>query len=272
MDQKLITLSSDFEKQSRGIGNMEGIIYRINPEARVIHLMHGLPAFDILSAARAMETVKFMPVGFHVCVVDPGVGTERRGIIVKAKRGDCFVGPDNGCLMTASRMLGGIEKIVTLENEEYMNTPVSPLFHGRDVFSPAAAYLSKGVPIEEFGKELKPEECVKAPYEEAKVVGGKIEATVIHVNHFGSPTLSIMAEEWDRIGVSLGEKLELSSGGKKLELPFARTFGDVPEGEPLIYKDDYGRVEVSINLGKLIDKFPLKVGEKVVIKKKINVR
>lgn len=110
----LITLSSDFEKQSQGVANMEGMIYSINPIARVIHLMHGIKAFDIISAARTMETISYMPIGYHVCVVDPGVGTKRRAIIVKVNRGDYFIGPDNGCLITAPRLLGGIEKIVEI--------------------------------------------------------------------------------------------------------------------------------------------------------------
>lgn len=268
MGKKIITLSSDFEKQSQGIGCMEGAIFKINPEAKVIHLMHGLPAFDIVSATRAMETVKYIPAGIHVCVVDPGVGTERKGIIVKAKRGDCFVGPDNGCLMAAPRILGGIEKIVALENEKYMLTPVSPIFHGRDVFSPAAAYLSKGIPIEDFGRELTVEECVQASYKEAMVEGNKINATIIHINHFGSPTLNIMAEEWDKLGIKIGEVVEAEVSSRKLELPFKKTFGEVEEGKPLMMKDDYGRIEIAVNLGSFKEKYSAKVGDKITLRKK----
>lgn len=202
MERKLITLTSDFGKQTQGVGNMEGVVYGINPEARVIHLMHGIPAFDIFTAARTMETVYYMPVGFHVCVVDPGVGTDRKGIIVKAKRGDYFIGPDNGCLLTAPRLLGGIERVVKISNEKYMIKPISPIFHGRHVFAPTAAHLSLGVPIEEFGEELDPKSLVKAPYEEAKVQNGKIEATVININHFGSFHLNVLHEEFDKLGLN----------------------------------------------------------------------
>ena len=99
---KLVTLSSDFGKQTQGVGNMEAVVYSINPDVRVVHLMHGIEGFSAMQAARTMETVYYMPVGYHACVVDPGVGTQRKGIIIKVKRGDYFIGPDNGCLLYTS--------------------------------------------------------------------------------------------------------------------------------------------------------------------------
>ena len=167
--KKFITLTSDFGVQSQGIGIMEGVALEINPDAKVIHLMHGLPDFDLNYAARTMETVKYLPIGYHVCVVDPGVGTKRKPIIVETKRGDFLIGPDNGVLLPATRFLGGIKKAVEITNKKYMKHPVSPIFHGRDIFTPAAAYLSKGVKMEAFGKKVSTKHLVKAPYEEAVV-------------------------------------------------------------------------------------------------------
>ena len=162
--KQLITLTSDFGVQSQGIGIMESVALEINPEAHVIHLMHGLPDFDLFYAARTMETINYMPVGYHVCVVDPGVGTKRKPIIIKVGRGDYLIGPDNGVLISATRFLGGIKKVVEITNKRYMRRPISPVFHGRDIFVPAAAYLSKGVKIGEFGTELEQENLEKAPY------------------------------------------------------------------------------------------------------------
>ena len=267
MRNKVITLSSDFGKQTQGIGIMEGVIHKINPDAKVIHLMHGMPAFDVLTAARTMETVYHMPVGYHVCVVDPGVGTKRKSIIVKVKRGDYFIGPDNGCLMAAPRLLGGIEKIVEITNEKYMVLPVSPIFHGRHIFSPAAAHLSLGVPMEEFGGELNEEECVKAPYGEAKISGNEIKAKVVHVNHYGSLQLNIRDTELDKFGLKKEQEIELAFSGKKVKMKYVTTFGEVPKGEPLILKDDYNRTEVAINLGSFAGKFSVKVGDEVVVRK-----
>ncbi|MFC2142794.1 S-adenosyl-l-methionine hydroxide adenosyltransferase family protein [Candidatus Aenigmatarchaeota archaeon] len=264
---KIITLTTDFGIQSQGIGNMEGIIYKINPKAKVIHLMHGLPSFDLFMAARTMETVFYMPPGYHVCVVDPGVGTKRKGIIVETKRGDCFIGPDNGCLMTAPRLLGGIKKIVEITNKKYMIEPVSPIFHGRHVFSPAAAYLSKGVKIEEFGKEINSKKCVVAPYDEATFTNKKTAATIISINKFGSFHLNILSTEWDKMGVKKGDKFELTINRRTVKIPFSDTFGDVGRGKPLIMKDDYARTEVALNLGRFVDNYPATPGDKVIIRK-----
>lgn len=267
MQQKIITLTSDFGKQTHGIGNMEGVIYGINPTAKVIHLMHGIESFGISTAARTMETVYYMPMGCHVCVVDPGVGTKRKALIVKVRRGDYFIGPDNGCLMMAPRLLGGIEKIIEITNDKYAIMPISPIFHGRHIFAPAAAHLSLGVPMEEFGMEIKERDCVKAPYGEAKVEDGKISATIIHVNHFGSVHLNILANEWDKLGLKIGEMVELSSGDKKIQLPFVNTFGDVKKGKQLIMKDDFQRIEVAVNSDSFVKGFSLKEGDKVLIQK-----
>ncbi len=263
----IITLTTDFGKQTQGVGNMEGTIYSINPDAKVIHLMHGLPSFEILSAARVMETVYYMPVGFHVCVVDPGVGTKRRAIIIETKRGDYLIGPDNGCLMAAPRLLGGIEKIVEITNEKYMLLPISPIFHGRHIFAPAAAHLSLGVAIEEFGKNIDPKTCVKAPYEEATCKGDKIDAKIIHINHYGSLHLNIFNTEWDKLGTTIGKQVTLAFGKKKISVTVCTTFGEVEKGKPIIVKDDYSRVEVAINLGSFADKYKLHVGDIIKITK-----
>ena len=156
MKKPLITFTSDFGVQSQGVGIMEAVALEINPEANIIHLMHGLPDFNLFYAARVMETINYIPVGCHVCVVDPGVGTKRKPIIIETGRGDFLIGPDNGVLIPATRFLHGIKNAVEITNENYMRKPVSPIFHGRDIFTPAAAYLSKGVKIEEFGKRLNP--------------------------------------------------------------------------------------------------------------------
>ena len=120
MKKPLITLTSDFGVQSQGVGIMEAVALEINPEARVIHLMHGLPVFDLFYAARTMETINYIPVGYHVCVVDPGVGTKRKPIVIETGRGDFLIGPDNGVLLPATRFLVGIRKVAEITNKRYM--------------------------------------------------------------------------------------------------------------------------------------------------------
>ena len=267
MKKPLITLTSDFGVQSQGVGIMEGVVFEINPDAKVIHLMHGLPDFNLSYAARTLETINYLPVGYHVCVVDPGVGTKRKPIIIETKRGDFLIGPDNGVLISATRFLGGIKKVVEITNKEYMKNPVSPIFHGRDVFAPAAAYLSKGVKIEEFGKELSTRELAKAPYEEAIVKNNMIKAQVISINKFGSLHLNITHKAWDKLNAKLNEAVNLKFKNKSLDIPYATTFGDVKKGSPLILKDDYGRIQISLNQDSFAKKYKASIGYRVLIKK-----
>ena len=267
MKRPFITLTSDFGIQSQGVGIMEAVAFNINPKAHVIHLMHGLPDFDLFYAARTMETVNYLPIGCHVCIVDPGVGTKKKPIIIQTKRGDFLIGPDNGILIPATIFLGGIKKSVEITNKKYMRKPISPVFHGRDIFTPAAAYLSKGVKIEEFGEELNPNNLFKAPYEEAKVMGNKIEAKIISINKFGSIHLNITHSIWDDLNLKVKDPINLNLKNKSIILPYVITFGDVKKGKPLILKDDYGRIEAALNMGSFSKKYNTKIGESCLIRK-----
>lgn len=267
MKKPLITLTSDFGAQSQGVGIMEAVALEINPEAYVIHLMHGLPDFNLFYAARTIETASYMPVGCHVCVVDPGVGTKRKPIIIQTARGDYLVGPDNGVLIPATRFLGGIKKAVEILNKKYMRHPISPVFHGRDIFAPAAAYLSKGVKIEEFGKEINSKELAKAPYEEAEIKGSEIMAKIISINKFGSLHLNITHNAWDKFKVKVNDKVSLRFHKNSVDMPLGITFGDVGREKPLIFKDDYGRVEVALNQDSFAKKYNVKIGDEVIVRK-----
>lgn len=262
-----VSLTSDFAVQSQGVGTMEATVYSICPDAIVLHLMHGLPEFNITAAARTMETVRYIQTGAHVCVCDPGVGTSRKAIAIKVLRGDYLIGPDNGVLIPATRVLGGIRLVHELSNPEYMRQPVSPIFHGRDIFAPAAAYLSRGVALTEFGKELDRSSLHPAPYEEAKVKDTTIEAKVIQINKFGSLHLNITHEAWDGLNLKLGAKVKLRTSTNELELIVGEKFGDVPQGQSLIMKDDYGRVEIATNLGSFAKTYKFQIGSEFTIER-----
>jgi len=150
-------------------------------------------------------------------------------------------------LISTSNILGGVDDVVEISNDTYMRHPVSPVFHGRDIFCPAAAYLTLGTDLEEFGKKMKVSELVKAPYKEARVEKNQIEAQVISSNKFGSIVLNILHSVWDKLGVKVGDKIRVEFGKKKIEVPFVQGYGDVPLGKPLILKDDYFRIEIAIN-------------------------
>lgn len=262
----LITLTSDFGVQTQGVGTMEAVVFEISPQSKIIHLMHGLPEFDVIAAARTMETVRYIPVGFHVCVCDPGVGTKRKGIALEVDRGDVFIGPNKGIFMPAARLLGGIRRVYELTNPKYHHHPVSSIFHGRDIFAPAAAHLANGISITDFGDEVDPGELIPAPYEDAKKQGNLFCARIIQLNRFGSLHLNILHEQWDEVAPAYGQSLDLRlASGEIVKVTHARTFGDVAEGGDIIMKDDYGRVEVAKNLGSFIKEHPAKAGDDVVL-------
>jgi S-adenosyl-L-methionine hydrolase (adenosine-forming) len=263
----LITLTSDFGIQSQSVGVMEAVALGIAPEANVVHLMHGLPAFNILAAARTLEAVHTIPVGVHVCICDPGVGTNRRAVLCSTVRGDTLIGPDNGVLLPAARMLGGIEFAVEIVNPNFMRHPVSPIFHGRDIFVPAAAHLAGGTPPDLLGPRIDPQGLAPSPYEEAVVnTRNEVRATIIQINRYGSIHLNILHTVWDSLDVDRGTSLRmLLPNDQAVELIFCRTFGDVPPGRLLILKDDYGRVEVAKNLGSFVQDHSVSIGDTVVL-------
>ena len=266
MKKPFITFTSDFGIQSQGVAIMEATALQINPEAHVLHLMHGLPDFNLFYAARTLETLSYMPVGYHVCVVDPGVGTERKPIIIETGRGDFLLGPDNGVLIPATKFLKGIKKVVEIANKKYMSKKVSPVFHGRDIFAPAAAHLSKGIKIEDFGKKLSPESLAKPPYEEAMVEGNKISAKIISINKFGSLHINITHSELDKLKLKKGDAVGIKFNGKNLKVSYATTFGDVNKNSPVLIKDDYGRVEIALNQNSFSKKYNVKIGGDILIK------
>ncbi len=253
MAQPFISVTTDFAVQSQGLGIMEAVAFEIAPTAKYVNLMHGLPSFDLSSAARTLETVAYLPVGCHVCVVDPGVGSTRKPLILRVGRGDFLVGPDNGVLLPATRFLGGIEQANLITNRAYMRQPVSPLFHGRDVFMPTAGHLANGIDADHIGPTFPVGQLRPAPYDEATVADGSLAATVIHLNHFGSAILNIRHDEWDKLGYDLGSELSLRlADGCDISVTYGRTFSDVHAGNDVLMKDDYGRIEVARNLGHFV--------------------
>ncbi|MEM5871489.1 MAG: SAM-dependent chlorinase/fluorinase [Candidatus Aenigmatarchaeota archaeon] len=268
IQKPLITLTTDLGFGEE-VAMMKSVILKINENALILDIRHDIPPFNLVEAAFTMESVCFLQKGFHVCVVDPGVGTSRKAVVIKTKRGDYLIGPDNGVLMPAIKRLGGVEKVIEINNEKYMNTPVSPVFHGRDIFAPVAAWLSKGVAMEELGKEL-PKTCLSpSPYEEAKVEKGRIKARIIHINRFGNVCINVLQEAFEKSEISFGDDLTLALRNKKIKAKFVRTFGDVKKGEVLVFKDDYGRIEIAINQGNFCRKYGAKLMDRVEIEKTI---
>ncbi len=267
MHRKFVSFTTDIG-WSEELAMMKAVALQINPDALIIDLRHDVPSFDVTEGAWTLESIAQLPVGYHVCVVDPGVGTSRKAIIIKTRRGDYLVGPDNGVLIPAAeRFLGGIEKAVEITNEKYMRKPVSHVFHGRDIFTPAAAWLSKGVRIEEFGPVIRKKDLAKAPYGEAKVSKGLVSGEIIHINRFGNVFVNVRYDNFLKSGITHMDNISIETAGKRINTKFLKTFGDVPKGNVVAFPDDFGRIEIALNQGNFSKKFGTKVRDEVKTRK-----
>lgn len=263
----IISFTSDFGFDSEGVGIMKGTALRLCPWANVIDLTHGVDSFNVINGARQFETIYCLPVGYHVCVVDFGVGTARKPIIIRAKRGDYLIGPDNGVMIPAARRLGGIDEIVMIENRKYMLMPISTTFHGRDIFASAAAWLARDIPLKEFGRDIPLEALVPAAFEDARTTDGRIEAIILHINKFGNIFTNILVEQMASINVEYGCLVEVLFRGKKLKILYENTFGTLGIGEELIFADSYGRVALAINQGSFSKKHKVQIGSGITFAK-----
>lgn len=206
METKAITLTTDFGYKDPFVGVMKGVILGINPHARIVDLSHGIAPQDIRGSALALAYAApyFPPATIHVAVVDPGVGTERRPILIEAAE-SFFLGPDNGIL---SRALQGreIRQVIELANDSYHLKPTSATFHGRDIFAPAAAHLSLGVPPREFGPTLDSYRRIEWP--ELVRTAEEIRGEIIYIDNFGNLITNVRERDLqglprDRVLISL---------------------------------------------------------------------
>ncbi len=263
-NKPFVSFSTDFGPGNKGHGVMKAVILERCPDAEVIELATNIHGFDIKDGAKNFEAVTWLPAGCHVCVVDPGVGTRRRAIVIETYRGDYLIGPDNGVLLPAAGFLEGIRAAYEITNPAYLRQPVSNVFHGRDVFASAAGHLAAGVKPRELGPEIPVGSLVDAPYPEARAENGKIAAEIIHVNGFGNAFFNVRDHGLHE-AFALGDTVRLTAGKKRVDLRYAKTFGEVPIGKPVLVDDDFGRVEAALNQGNLAKKFGLKTGQKVTL-------
>jgi S-adenosyl-L-methionine hydrolase (adenosine-forming) len=244
-----VTFLSDFGLQDDFVGTCHGVIKRIAPEAEIIDVTHGIPAQQVLQGALVLaNTVQYMPVGIHLAVVDPGVGSARRALALRDEEGRSYVGPDNGLLIPAAER-AGIAAAHELANPEYALPSISRTFHGRDLFAPAAAHLARGVSLQDLGPPIDPGALVRLDLPQAEVRPHRISATILYVDSFGNVALNITREHVDEIGVVPGTQVELELGGERFYAVAARTFADARAGDIMLYEDSYQNMSVAISNG-----------------------
>ncbi|HMH20650.1 MAG TPA: S-adenosyl-l-methionine hydroxide adenosyltransferase family protein [Puia sp.] len=253
---KIVVFQSDFGLKDGAVSAMKGVAMGVDPALRLFDLTHEIPAYNIWEAAyRLQQTVPYWPAGtVFVSVVDPGVGTERRSVVLKTGAGQFIVTPDNGTLTLIAES-SGIAEI--REIDEAVNrrkgSEQSYTFHGRDVYAYTAARLAAGViSFEQVGPKLAPQ-IVTIPYQKASLEGKKIKGTIDILDvQYGNIWTNISGDLFRQLAVATGEKLHviLYHSGKPVyqgDMPYSLTFGAVPIGKPLAYLNSLLQLSFALN-------------------------
>ena len=246
----IITLLTDYGRDDDFVGVCHGVIRTIHPEAQIVDITHGLRRYAVRQGALVLRnTLPYTPVGVHLAVVDPQVGTERRAVALRAADGRLLVGPDNGLLSLAWERCGGIELAVDVSRSPHRLEPVSATFHGRDIFAPVAAHLARGAALEDAGDPLNPGELTTVELPQPRVEDGTVLAHALVIDRFGNVALNVDHEDMAGTGITLGGTVELEVAGEFYLATYAGTFADVRPGELIVYEDAYRTLAVAINRG-----------------------
>jgi S-adenosyl-L-methionine hydrolase (adenosine-forming) len=261
-----ITLLTDYGLDDEFAGVCRGVIKRIAPAADVIDITHGIGPQQVLRGALVLaETLPYMPNGVHVAVVDPEVGGPRRPLALRGGDGRLYVGPDNGVLLLAAERLGGVLEAVEITNRQFMLEPVSPTFHGRDVFAPAAAHLALGLALSEFGPSVDPRELIRLELPPPRVEKGRIQATILRVDRFGNIRLNVAGGDLEHAGIALRSHVEVEVASRRYSAVVARVFADVRPGELVLYEDSSRSLALAVNLGSAARLLATMEGQEVTL-------
>jgi S-adenosyl-L-methionine hydrolase (adenosine-forming) len=258
-----LTFLTDYGLEDGFVAACHGVVRRIAPGMPVIDITHLVPPGDVRRGAAVLaQTIPYLPPAVHLAVVDPGVGSARRAVAIRAA-GGIFVGPDNGLLSWAVAASGGAEKAYQLTNGELWLHPVAPTFHGRDIFAPVAAHLAKGADLTTVGDEIDVVDLVSLPAPTSRVQDGEAEGEVMSVDRFGNVQLSIAASEAGRMGIGLGSNVVVRCGRRQLTLPYLETFAAVAPGELVAFTDSAGLISLAVNAGDAAQRLGLPPGAHV---------
>ena len=264
-----VVFMTDFGTVDDSVALCKGVMYGITPNLRIVDLTHQVTPFSIQDGARFLfGATPYFPAGaVFVVVIDPGVGSTRKPVVVKSKRGQFFVLPDNG-LMTMVEDRDGIESIREITNQDWMiGARISSTFHGRDIFSPVGARVARGDDWKQVGPELK--QLVRLDLKPTKVDDKGLSGEVIALDGpYGNLITNIDAEDFLKLGYQRGEKLKVTIATHEIEMPFVKTFSDVPVKQPLLFIDSRGRVSFAVNQASFAATYNVEPPQPVFIRRK----
>jgi len=258
----IITLLTDFGLEDTYVAEMKAVILSICPNVTLVDLTHNIEPYNIRMGAYLLaRSAEQFPEGtVHLAVVDPGVGGPRKPLIIETNSA-FFVGPDNGLLVLAAEKLG-ISHVYEITNRAYMRKEVSNVFHGRDIFAPAAAYLALGVPAKEFGEEIF--DYVKPSYTKPKIFRDKIVGEVIHIDHFGNIITNITKKQLNMKGIDYGKSFSIIFKNRKpVKVKLLESYSKAKKRELLTIVGSGGFIEVSANMANASKILNVKPGTKV---------
>ncbi len=257
----VISLLSDFGLKDPYVAEMKAVILSICPEARIVDISHEIEKFNIrMGAVILASAASYFPEGtVHVAVVDPGVGTKRRPILVVTQRA-FYVGPDNGLLILSAQRQG-LSHVYHVTNKQFMLSQVSRTFHGRDIFAPTAAHLAKGHAPSEFGPEIN--DYVLPKFAKPTLSKNVLAGEVLHIDDFGNVITNVSLKELEKIGMKEGDMLHVKLEEDKIKLKLCNAYGEVRAKQPLALIGSHGFLEISVNQGNAARKFKVEIGEAV---------
>ena len=266
-----VVFMTDFGVVDDSVAICRGVMYSIMPDLRIVDLTHQVTPFSILDGARFLfGATPYYPAGtVFVVVVDPTVGSTRKAVVVKSKREQYFVLPDNG-LMTLVQDRDGIEGVHEITNPAFMiGSKLSSTFHGRDIFSPVGAHLARGEDWTEVGPEIPVKDLVRLNLQAAKVDERGLSGEVIATDGpFGNLVTNISGEDFLKLGYAHGQDVRVTIGKTEMTMPFVRTFSDVPLKKPLLYTDSRGHLGLAVNQSSFADTFKIRPPQPIFIPRK----
>ena len=259
----IISLLSDFGLKDPYVAEMKGVILSISPQAIIVDISHEIDKFNIRMGAFVLASAApyFPQKTVHVAVVDPGVGTKRRPIIVETNR-SFFVGPDNGLLILAAQK-EDIINVYQITNQKHALFSISKTFHGRDIFAPTAAYLVKGLNPSSFGSLI--HDYIVPNYSKSTIKNDDLIGEVLHIDNFGNIISNISIEDFKTTGIHEGNLLSIKIDNKTMNLYFHSVYGEVNIGSPLALFNSSNFLEISVNQGNASKLFKIKVGDPIKV-------
>jgi S-adenosylmethionine hydrolase len=263
----IVSLLTDYGHEDEFVGVCHAVIRGIAPDVPIVDLTHGIERYGVRQGAIVLRnSLPYVPVGVHVAIVDPQVGTERRAVALRTDDARVLIGPDNGLLNLAWEACGGVVEAVDISRSPHRLEPVSATFHGRDIFAPVAAHLASGAELADAGEHVDPDELQVLELPRAEVREGQVVAHVLVVDRFGNASLDVGHADLAGSGLTLGKQVEIELGPSRFIATFVQTFADVRPGDVILYEDSYRMLAVAVNRGDAAAALKLSPGATVVLR------